>query len=1472
MLWKASDSVATFTNYPTSLLSPLPLKVGADVEGATNEGESEPEEDQDDDEGAEEDGDESDENEGSDTDFARPAAARKGAPSTKPAAKPAAKTKSTLKKTGKAATSAAAARSRKKKPVANEDGYKDDAEMPENDVSLFEIVQNHGAAIDATVSDWIESYSEDREKAMVELVNFLIQSCGCPGTIDRDAFDDREITTETLEELQNQFDKNIHLDYPLIAKGPGKAAKAKKFRKNLGEFWTKWTVKSTHPILFTEADDWCMESLLVWLVAMSSSLFRPFRHTSTAVALAQHSALCDIAQKVQGEWTTANRQLAVEVKKRGGAAGGRERGEREVKIQESVGVLHSRKMKLEHHMNDLFETVFVHRYRDSDPTIRMECIRELGVWISKFPTTYLDSQYLRYIGWMLSDKIASNDTMPCLHKDASVRLEALRGLSRLYANESMLSGLRQFTERFRERLIEMAGRESDPAVRAEAISTVVNVAAAGLLEDGDSDKILPLVFEADPRVRKLIAGLAADVFNEEYVEPKKEEARARGIGNMSADTDGRWIDVHCLVEMLVKLLRTLEARDAGGAADPTAGEASSQQPKTSQSQSESQSQSLRPQSQSQSQSYGVSMDSDDEDEYDETDEQRDARRWDARERDEVARWTCRNEREGAADGSAAALGFPRVAAAVVTLWDSIDIIKDWKTMCSYLSADLTSSAPAESASQLLAADYRDDSADFYRLLEDEETCLVHVLHHVLAHTISEAEGASSKKSGSTTVASSDARLEISRALVTILPRLLQKYAGEFEGAGVGRLVEIVMLVRLIDIGVYLELRMLKAYDALFEDLKRIFMTHSNPGVLAECAQTLRFLLGSAEKPKPSASTAPTAIPARRRAPRGKAASGPVATGADDADASSNSVNLSTLQKVEDLGEEIASTQIAGLLGELKTIVENDESPSSETPIIETLTSLRNAVRRLAHLWNVLDLGELLASGLGGGDEESEWDSLFELQNKIMEAALTAVTKKIAEPEDAEEEPEEDSEVARSPAPLSEAAAVLDDIIETVLYIMNLDVTWELRKVFFAAAGPAALVPADADAAPPPPLNPSDPAAPPLTPFQTKCDRVIVIAEAIVTNPAPLRFGLGVRLAATKVLTYIFQIVNSDCSKVLPPIARTLDVNIQARATECVARAVELMGVPRRHRRNPQAPGPTVLHPLQAESGRMALLRLVADLSKLAVVPSAGIADPSAMALLARYYNFHPDEPTLSASATLPAQGSPMVDALRPDLDLFGLVWDGIADTFIRRVVWDRVHAAIDAVAEDEGVQELETALGDAAECVFEGLKQSMDLAYTLPNPTLVPTLALAKAIIALIKQWSPSAQKHDDAHAPVTDALLALLRRGADDMVLRTVDAAISGSDTSAGWRVWGAVGGAVRQAIELVGQAKEAEGVEEIGEGISQTLATQGIKPVEGDRKWDGYWAFVKALEKGDSTIKRNTKKGAVRKEISRGKRHCWA
>lgn len=56
-------------------------------------------------------------------------------------------------------------------------------------------------------------------------------------------------------------------------------------------------------------------------------------------------------------------------------------------------------------MNAIFKGVFVHRYRDRVPEIRALCMAEMKLWLSNNPAAFLNDGYLKYLGWMLHDKV-----------------------------------------------------------------------------------------------------------------------------------------------------------------------------------------------------------------------------------------------------------------------------------------------------------------------------------------------------------------------------------------------------------------------------------------------------------------------------------------------------------------------------------------------------------------------------------------------------------------------------------------------------------------------------------------------------------------------------------------------------------------------------------------------------------------------------------------------------------------------------------------------------------------------------------------------------------------------------------------------------------------------------------------------------------------------------------------------------------
>ena len=150
--------------------------------------------------------------------------------------------------------------------------------------------------------------------------------------------------------------------------------------------------------------------------------------------------------------------------------------------------------------------VFMLRYRDTDWAIRMECVHALGNWFQKYPSHFLDSTYLRYIGWVFSDE------------NMHVRLEAVRALEDAYGQEGYISSLQSFTSRFKTRIIQMATSDVDISVRLSVIQVLRSIDRHGLLEDDQRGKLCLLIFDEDPRIRKGVSGFVKGVWEDDVSE------------------------------------------------------------------------------------------------------------------------------------------------------------------------------------------------------------------------------------------------------------------------------------------------------------------------------------------------------------------------------------------------------------------------------------------------------------------------------------------------------------------------------------------------------------------------------------------------------------------------------------------------------------------------------------------------------------------------------------------------------------------------------------------------------------------------------------------------------------------------------------------------------------------------------------------------------------------------------------------
>lgn len=325
----------------------------------------------------------------------------------------------------------------------------------------------------------------------------------------------------------------------------------KKFRKSLSEFLARLIQASAEVGVLYTSD--LLMTIQAWVVAMSSSQLRSFRHTATVIALEIETALCDVAAAVEKEAELVTRQREGERKRKTakGAPTGREK-EFEAKAAE----VKERRTKLAEFLKEFFDGVFIHRYRDLDPNIRAECVHAMGDWLKRFPAHFLNGQYLRYVGWVLSDA------------NTHVRPEAVKALASLYAKQDYIVSLQSFTERFKPRLVEMATGDTEIAVRVAVVQVLSAIDAQGLLDEPQRASLCLLVFDKDAKVRRAVSSFVQGVW--------EDATEQRLVGKKSpTEKEQRRAGLKAFAQLLVQWARSLDraTAESGGDLD---GESSSQ--------------------------------------------------------------------------------------------------------------------------------------------------------------------------------------------------------------------------------------------------------------------------------------------------------------------------------------------------------------------------------------------------------------------------------------------------------------------------------------------------------------------------------------------------------------------------------------------------------------------------------------------------------------------------------------------------------------------------------------------------------------------------------------------------------------------------------------------------------------------------------------------------------------------------------
>lgn len=615
-----------------------------------------------------------------------------------------------------------------------------------SDNPLFNAIMNPSAALQLTVEDFLDSLKETPGAAQAELVNCILRACGCNDSVNQDEAVDYDGVVDALDNFTEALKQDDSPLYPLTSKLPI----FKKFRRSLSEFLERLIVSAAEIGVLYTTD--LMATIQTWITCMSSSQLRSFRHTATVVALEILTALCDVAASVDKEAGVLDRQRAGEKKRK---AGNKTKAStsREKELESKATEVRERKANLAEFLKELVDSVFVNRYRDLDPSIRAECVRSIGLWFKKYPGHFLDGTYLRYVGWVLSDS------------NTQVRLEAVKSLSGIYDNADYIGSAQTFTERFKPRLVEMATRDTELAVRVAVIGVLGAIDAHQLLEDEQREELCILVFDEDAKVRKAVSEFVRGV----WAEIVQEVLGSGKVGKQERTRAG----VKALGKLFVRLSKPLGKKAA--------------------------------------------IAEDDEDSFNAT----------------TSSPALRRVREVAALVGAEQRG--RIALAVEALWDDVEPVSDWETLLDILLLDHSANTEGGDESRGRRSKGNKTTSDSvageaWRLEEVEEAVLLEVF--VASLRKAKASAASAKKGEEDTVVS-----DITRALIKSIPLLFTKHQTDE-----ARIAVVLSIPSLMNLDLYLEMRMTAAYASLWDDITKQFTSHSSPLVLSHAVAAIRHLM------------------------------------------------------------------------------------------------------------------------------------------------------------------------------------------------------------------------------------------------------------------------------------------------------------------------------------------------------------------------------------------------------------------------------------------------------------------------------------------------------------------------------------------------------------------------------------------------------------------------------------------------------
>lgn len=311
-----------------------------------------------------------------------------------------------------------------------------------------------------------------------------------------------DVASQSSDELRARADgAAVHggLSSPFHSK------KYRAFRTCYVEFWSALVREAGRRGMLS--DQALLDTVLNFVIALNTSVVREFRQVAALTAVQLVSGFLIVHCGLNEEREVAEMQTAAERKRGAARAATFERRAQETGAQAA---------ELLEYCNALFQGVIAHRFRDVCPIVRSTVVTGIGAWAEISPDRYLVDGYLKYPAWALSDI------------DAGVRCAALDALHALYSRSDSAEALRAFTNRFRDRFVELIDDVDRAGVAPRAVGLLWRFLVLELLPLDAVRGTARLLVDPEPSVRRSGANLIAQRIKMMSSSPEEENGDRRG--------------------------------------------------------------------------------------------------------------------------------------------------------------------------------------------------------------------------------------------------------------------------------------------------------------------------------------------------------------------------------------------------------------------------------------------------------------------------------------------------------------------------------------------------------------------------------------------------------------------------------------------------------------------------------------------------------------------------------------------------------------------------------------------------------------------------------------------------------------------------------------------------------------------------------------------------------------------------------